>query len=230
MNKKLLVVIASALVANAAVAQSAFQGFYGQVGTGYENNTVQNAQMTVSSAQGSASTTGAGTATSGTAPLVVGLGYTFMLDPKFTLGLGIDYSTLSSNTGNVTGTWTDSEGGTGSWSYKISNRYNIFLSPGYVISKDQLAYAKIGYSNQKVEAQNQTAGEPNYSLGSANTSGYVLGLGYKQMITGGIYAFGEANYYNYSKPSITSTINGFNSSVNPGVNAYNFLVGVGYKF
>lgn len=228
MNKKLLVVIASALVANAAAAQSAFEGFYGQVGTGYENNTVQNAQLYITGQGQSGTTSGAGTATTATAPLVIGLGYTYTIDPKFTLGVGVDYSALSSSTGNVTGSWGG--GDSDSWNYKISNRYNVFLAPGYVISKDQLAYLKVGYSNEKVAATSKSGDSSGVSMGSSTTGGYVLGLGYKQMITSGIYAFGEANYYNYSKPTLNGSNNGFNSTLNPGVNAYNVLVGVGYKF
>ena len=42
MKIKLLVAAAATVVASSAMAQSAFQGFYGQVATGYENNNVSN--------------------------------------------------------------------------------------------------------------------------------------------------------------------------------------------
>jgi len=47
MKNKLLVVIATTLIAGSAMAQSAFQGFYGQVGVGYENNRVSSTTSTM---------------------------------------------------------------------------------------------------------------------------------------------------------------------------------------
>ena len=38
--KKLLFVITTALLSASALAQSAFEGFYGQVGVGYESNSL----------------------------------------------------------------------------------------------------------------------------------------------------------------------------------------------
>lgn len=241
MNKKL---IASAvLVLSSSVsAQSAFEGFYGQISTGYENNTVNNTDIAVTRsrvsnalpAQNFTDSNG-GNATAGGMPLIVGLGYTFSLTPTFTLGLGADYSTLSTTTNTIQ--YTPAGGRTNLANYKISNRYNIFLTPGYAIDKDKLAYFKAGYTNQKLEGFDGTSG---LSEGSSNMSGYVLGLGYKQMITSGFYGFAEANYYNYSKVNLNSSgitqppalrAGGtFTNAANPGANAYNFLVGVGYKF
>jgi hypothetical protein len=230
-STKLLLALAATAFAGSASAQSAFEGFYGQIGTGYENNTIQNTPVVVVNQGQTYSSTGSGTASVGGAPLSVGLGYTFSLAPQFTLGLGADYSTLSQTTGTATGYFSATD--SAALKYKISNRYNVFLAPGYAIDKDKLAYFKVGYSNQKIEAQN--ADGSGGSLGSATTSGYVLGLGYKQIISGGFYGFAEANYYNYSKPTISKSYtedNGTSSvaSVKPGNNAYNVLVGVGYKF
>lgn len=230
-STKLLLALAATAVVGSASAQSAFQGFYGQIATGYENNTIQNTPVVVVNQGQTYTSSGSGTASAGGTPLIVGLGYTFSLAPQFTLGLGADYSTLSQTTGSATGYFSPTDSAV--LKYKISNRYNVFLAPGYAIDKDKLAYFKVGYSNQKVEAQNADGGGG--TLGSATTGGYVLGLGYKQIISGGFYGFAEANYYSYAKPTISKSYtedNGTNSvaSVNPGNNAYNVLVGVGYKF
>lgn len=234
MKIKSLVVAAATVVASSAMAQSAFQGFYGQIATGYENNTIQNTNLVATAPGVTETSSGGGTATSGTAPLIIGLGYTFSLAPKFALGLGADYSTLSQTTNNATYNFA---GGCAAddcvqAKYKISNRYNIFVTPSYVIDNDKLAYLKVGYSGVTVQAQPQ-----NVSLGSVSTnlSGYVVGLGYKQIISGGFYGFGEANYYGYTKAnfnasSTTDMGTASNFNLNPGVNAYNFLVGVGYKY
>jgi len=46
-------------------------------------------------------------------------------------------------------------------------------------------------------------------------------------------SFAEANYYGYAKPNLSSTYTdgpGGTVSSNPNVSAYNFLLGLGYKF
>jgi hypothetical protein len=203
MKIKLLFAAAATVVASSAMAQSAFEGFYGQIATGYENNTIQNTPVVVVNQGKTYTSYGSGTASSGNAPLIVGLGYTFALTSQFTLGLGADYSTLTQTTGIATNNFSATD--SAALKYKISNRYNIFLAPGYSIDKDKLAYLKAGYSNQKVEAQDPDNGN---SFGSATTGGYVLGLGYKQIISGGFYGFAEANYYSYAKPTISKSFTG----------------------
>jgi outer membrane immunogenic protein len=241
MNKKIIAAFAFAFTGTVS-AQSAFQGFYGEISTGYENNTVNNTDITVSQSRVSAAfpartftDSNGGNASKGNMPLVLGLGYTFSLAPKFTLGLGADYSTLTTTTNTIQYTTAGQPTRLNKSNYKISNRYSIFLAPGYAIDKDKLAYFKAGYSNQKLEGFDGTSGN---AEGSSNMSGYVLGLGYKQMITSGFYGFAEGNYYNYSKVNLngSGSTTGlraggtFTQTSNPGANAYNFLVGVGYKF
>jgi len=234
MKIKLMVAAAATVVASSSMAQSAFEGFYGQIATGYENNTIASGSPTITGpgcTPAQCNGTGAGTATSGSAPLVLGLGYTFAASPQFTIGLGVDYSTLYQNTGNVSSVIGGPPAST--YNYKISNRYNIFLTPGYAIDKDKLAYVKVGYSNEGIQANGQGGCTGNCSTNTANVSGYVLGLGYKQIITGGVYGFAEANYLNYSKPSLSASAGspGYTFNINAGTpSAYNFLVGVGYKF
>ena len=54
-------------------------------------------------------------------------------------------------------------------------------------------------------------------------TGYSLGLGYKQMVSRSIYAFGEVNYFTYgSKEGVFGLTN--------KPSTMNALVGVGYKF
>ena len=68
-------------------------------------------------------------------------------------------------------------------------------------------------------------------------SGYIVGLGYKQIIQGGLYGFAEANYMGYGdiSGSVTQsytdgTPGTFTSRTSASLNAYNLLIGVGYKF
>ena len=41
---------------------------------------------------------------------------------------------------------------------------------------------------------------------SKNLSGFVLGAGYKQIITGGVYGFAEFNYMSYAKQTYSGNI------------------------
>jgi hypothetical protein len=164
-------------------AQSAFEGFYGQIATGYEKNSVSNTDINVALSNGTNfSYVGADKPSDSGMPLVVGFGYNTLINPKFLLGVGADYSFVSPKTNVVTG--TRANGATSSDYYEISNRYTIFVAPGYVLDRDKLLYAKAGYTSQKIEMFASPSG---LSEGSDSMSGYVLGLGYKQIINKGLY-------------------------------------------
>ena len=222
--KKLLLALFTTAFTNAVMAQSTFEGFYGQIATGYENNTVKSG----TSNDNVGTTFTNPSVSSGAAPLIIGAGYNFNVNPKYTLGLGVDYSLFSTNSGTITSITSTPNVLPNTAYTKVSNRYNIYVMPGYVIDETKLAYLKVGYSNQKVE---DFATLNNVSLGSTNVSGYILGVGYKQMIGGGIYAFGEANYMNYSNGTlIYRESGGYSFFTNKGSDAYSALIGLGYKF
>lgn len=159
----------------------------------------------------------------------MGLGYNFAINNQFLLGVGVDYGFIDS------GKFYGSNSIFGNTGFTVSNRYNVFVAPGYAIDKDKLAYLKVGYSSQNVKITDQASGSTTQGQTTAqgNPSGYVLGLGYKQIITGGFYGFGEANYYNYGGvPSSSKSLSDGTvvNSYSPSSNAYQFLVGLGYKF
>jgi hypothetical protein len=225
MKKNLLVATLLSVATTGAMAQSAFEGAYGQLGVGFDQNSVP-------SSPGNANPGGNLTfpgSNGGSFSGVVGLGYNFAVAKDFLLGVGADYGVLPS----VKTNGTNDTGTSGS---TISNRYNIFVAPGFVLAKDQLAYLKVGYSSQNVKITEESSDSPatnGQALGSGSASGYVLGLGYKQIVTKGFYGFGEANYYSYSGAQFGSTRLSDGtviSSYSPNSSAYQFLVGVGYKF
>ena len=264
--KKILVAVAVAGLVGTANAQSAFEGFYGQISTGYESNTATGLNSNVS-ASGSGLTinsigsTSAGNQTFGGVPIIIGLGYNFSVAPKWLLGIGVDYSLLSqeSSSFSYSGQLNSIETGEafpGTLSgakLKASNRLNIFITPGYEIDKDKLVYLKAGYSSIKVDATAPTSvtsngttapiSDPNNGFGAAfsnpsqTLNGYIIGVGYKQIINKGLYAFGEANYMSYNKSNFNSSLTipnsggvSVTSTSNSGLNSYQFLVGVGYRF
>ena len=216
MKKKLPLSLLSALfvlgLASSNVqAQSAFAGFYGQVGIGYENSTPSYSGGTLNNSTYSYSLSGgttnsfAGTAT---------IGYYFPVTGNFLLGVGAEYSPLSGVKSNATVTlpalkYSETQ------SIKKGDSYNLFISPAYAIDKEKLAYAKVGYSSA------------NYEIGGDNDTynGYSLGLGYRQIIQGSWYGFAEVNYMSYGNQNVAT-----NASGTASFKVTNALVGVGYKF
>jgi len=228
--------IGLATASSPALAQSAFTGFYGQIATGYEHNTTDAFSLTGADYGDTPYTSTSATLSSDSMPLVLGIGYTFDLHNGFTLGFGMDYSALSQAT-NVAGFSYPDTGSAAAYDYHVtlSNRFNVFLSPGYVIDDTKLAYLKLGYSSQQLRyTQNNCCSAPS---NNARVNGYLIGVGYKQMISAGaysgLYGFVEANYQGYSSADMSSTYTdgpGGTVSASPASSAYNVLIGVGYTF
>ena len=249
--KKFLFVIATTLIATTASAESAFEGFYGQVATGYESNQATNLSSTQTSSQDTLLSVYSGPNQNfGGAPLVIGLGYNFLAAPNWLLGIGADYSALSQKSPTFNQTQSDAFGSNSINGNQLttSSRFNMFLSPGYAIDKEKLIYLKVGYSsvslkqafpNQSAEIDfntpfHNTSYSVPFSSQTSTLSGYIVGLGYKQMIAAGFYGFAEANYMGYGQKTYTSSFvsNGatFTSSNSPNLSSYQALFGIGYKF
>lgn len=232
MKIKLLIAVASILVANSVIAQSVFQGAYVQLGIGLDQNSISSSQVSLSVGGGAVPNETIPSSSASSFSGVVGLGYNFKINDDFLLGVGADYGLVPSSAFNG---GPSADGFFAGTQTKISNRYNIFITPGYVIDQNKLTYLKVGYSSQTVKVTDLTTSEGTYgeTIGSGRANGYVLGLGYKQMITKGFYGFGEANYYSYSGASfggVTLSDGSGISGYSPKTSAYQFLVGVGYKF
>lgn len=223
MKKKLVAIAIFTATSTGAIAQSAFEGFYGQIGIGYENNSPSTSSYNINIPGSSPAPTTVTDSSKGSFSGSIGLGYGLSVSNDVLLTLGVDYSPLTAKTGNTTD-------GTISYNYKVSNRTNIFVAPGYVIDKDKLAYLKAGYSMQTMKVEGFTDGMGSNPSNTLN--GYVLGLGYKQLLGKNIYIFGEGNYYNYGSKSYTNDFGGANGTdtFNAKASAYQLLLGVGYKF
>jgi hypothetical protein len=109
----------------------------------------------------------------------------------------------------------------------------VYLKAGYCT-----VFSKLNYATTQQVNVNELSFTNLITGGSQSTTygGYILGLGYKQMITDGFYGFAEGNYMGYGTQTISRTIpwqGGGGSStvtINPSISSYQFLVGVGYKF
>jgi hypothetical protein len=220
--KKILVAATVAGLVGTVNAQSAFEGFYGQVGIGFENITTSDKGGTYTATNGAQSTLSRTFSNLSSFTGSVGAGYISSITNTYTLGIGVEYFPINSQDAGYTFSIPGVTSGTGQ--SKKENSYNVFLSPGIALNKDSLAYAKIGYSG--AQFKNNSTGA---SATTSNYNGYSLGLGYKQIINGGLYGFAEGNYFNYGDKTSTAVNNG-TSVTKTGVSSYNLLVGVGYKF
>jgi len=217
MKKNLLLASLLAFAGTSVMAQSAFEGFYGQVGVGYESVDAGFSNGTLTSGSGRAYTLNSSNSNSFAG--AVGIGAYFPVTKSFLLGLGADYSPLAGSSTNATFT-IPATNYTETLSWKKKDSYTIFVSPAYAIDKDKLAYAKLGYTGMST-----TSTSADGTKDTMNFTGYALGLGYKQIISGGVYAFGEVNYAAYGSKSTGSEVSGSNKPT-----TMNALVGVGYKF
>ena len=228
MKNKLVFALTLCMVTGGVIAQSKFDGAYGQVGIGYEgitpgisssnvvvtdNSGVRQAPVNLS-ANNSNSFTG-----------VITAGYMKSVNQSFLLGIGVDFSpikgrntkySISSSSAGVVG------------SYNKEYYYNIFISPAAPVGSDGLIYGKFGYTGATIKED--IAG----SSSNTNFSGLSLGLGYKQVIEGGLYGFVEGNYLLYGNRTFSDsdTVNGNTVAVSftSRADAYNLLLGIGYKF
>ena len=221
----LLVLAGVATLSSMQVSAQSFEGFYGQAGVGFQSVVPSLSNASITSPSGTRYNMGTSVDTTNSFTGTATLGYSFLVAPSFLLGFGGEYSPFAGQSGNVTYTNSQLNPSTISGTYKLKNSYNFFISPGIVIDPQSVAYAKIGYTGAGIEAGGSTT----------NYTGYSLGLGYKRFVSGNLYAFGEGNYMSYGNKSETSSGpwasgGSYTAATTSSANAYNFLVGIGYKF
>ena len=213
-----LCLITSGLFASAANAQSEnWQGTYGQVGIGYQSTSLSYSPWTYYPSGGSARPGTSSANNANNFALALGVGYYYAFSQSFVLGIGGEYAPLAGAKANTTSSYSGASSSSYG-QYNVQSAYNLLLSPGWVIDKEKLVYAKIGYAG----AQIKTSSSNTYSY-----NGYSLGLGYKQFITNTIYGFGEVNYTDYGNSNNRTD---YNFAGTTTLKATNFLLGLGYRF
>lgn len=227
-----LVLAMAGVFATNASAQSAktnpWEGFYAEAAVGYGvfTPTINNANL---APLGYPAGTKVPVSTQqndlGSGKNKIGLGYTYGINDKYTLGLAASYSLGASSAANGS-FWTASTVNSPTWfKYQIKDVWSVTVNPGYVIDKDKLAYAKVGMTGNTMGINGGTA---NYQ--TVNFTGYVLGLGYKQLVTKSVYFLGEVNYAGISTKSATIQTSRGPLTGNVGGSGVDVMVGVGYKF
>ncbi len=224
-------------------ADSRFEGFFGNISTGYEDDRFSNIKPSWINLQNPTTHNGTGSASPKNVSqmtLVLGLGYFHPIDGKFMLGVGADHSPLANSTKNFSHHSVRVDGfefDIKNMKYEISNRADAFLMPAYALDTDKLLYGKLGYSTAKLkytQGADPAVGLTSGFESATQLNGFILGVGYKQTIQDGIYGFVEANHIEYGRKNISGSGSSsgeeirFNSS--PSVTVNNILVGIGYNF
>ena len=239
-NISLLLATFTSFAATGVMAQSkanAWEGAYGQVAVGYGNfaPSIDNGTAVIKTGRPApypATLSGTTTATNvnniNTGLIGLAGGYNFGINKDYVLGVGVTYypGASSSATGTLNTLYNGNVLASTTATYNIKNLYNVFLSPGYVIDKDRLAYVKIGYTGATIGLSS-----PVIAYNTTNLTGMMLGLGYKQMINDKWYGFGELNYASYgSQTASTTTTTGTTVSSSIKGTGTDILVGIGYRF
>jgi len=234
--KKLIIAsaLSAAFVSPAVFAQAKnFEGFGLQLSTGYQNNEVKASNLTfngIPASEVSEENLGFSNASKGEMPLNIGVGYTFALTDRFTLGALVEYNPLSMNTGNSRLTYDGvaSNDPDDLIKGKLENQVSISIVPGYAFSDSTMGYARVGWINATAKASVDDL------TFSKNTNGILLGLGARHLFTKNIYGFAEATYANYGGATASTMGDVGGQPARIGVKltptSYSFLVGVGVRF
>ena len=197
---------------------SHFDGFFADVGYGYRDVNATTTSSLSLNGRATPSVITVGQPSNTVSAFTVG--YNFPVFSGYVLGLGANISPSS-------GQAQQAQVQALNQSIPVAGikplyNYGLFLSPGVVMG-DGLVYLKAGTQTQV-----------NNSNTSSNFYGYLLGLGYKQLIYQSVYIFGEADYSSYSAQTTTKTITSSGQSINASVTTKpqgsRYLIGIGYQF
>ncbi len=219
LKKTLLVALAASAAAIAAAPamaanNSPFTGFY--VGAGATRDTADfstKASIPGYSASNDASGTGFG------GNLFAGYGYTFC--NGFYLGSEV----FGSMTSLEHKTTTSVSGFSNTAKIDVKNSYGLSVLPGYMITNNTLAYARVGYVRSKLEISN--SGFPSDKF---NLNGVQYGLGLQTALMNNLSLRGEYTYTNYQSESRSYTNNAGTGTARLNPSTDQFGVSLAYNF
>jgi len=185
-------------------AGAAFDGLNAQIGVGFANLGSESSddgpfQMGQKGALGN-----------------VAIGYSHAFKDRFNIAANLFYNFGS----NKAGGWPDYY----SENYKLKNIWGMSVEPGYYFTDSTLGYLKLGYATTTSELNDSVSGSTQYG----RSSGALVGLGMKQLITNKIYMGAEAYKINFGSSSSILDGDGDLDSNKPNL-TYGGLV-LGYNF
>lgn len=138
-----------------------------------------------------------------------GVGYTFAMNERYTLGLKATIDLKS-------GEYGAGEVSTRSGETKVTEKshYSLAVEPGYVVNDETLVFGILAYHTAKAEIEDAS--------GSARLQGVGYGVGFKRTLGNNLFVTGELQRVDYG----TKTVDG--SSLKPSSTTGS--VGLGYHF
>jgi opacity protein-like surface antigen len=134
------------------------------------------------------------------------LSYSVPIDNKFLIAFGGTYDLNKQDAGNLVGII----------SFKVKERYSLYLAPTFTINDNSALFLKAGWHNMKAEATADGVSD------SENFEGWGYGAGIKVMIDKNLYAQAELQTVDYG--SKTSDGEKIDIKTSAGI------ISIGYKF
>lgn len=138
-----------------------------------------------------------------------GVGYTFALNERYTLGLK---ATMDLKKGEYGAGELSSR--SGETKVLEKSHYSLALEPGYVVNDKTLVFGILAYHTAQTEIEDGTS--------SARVNGIGYGIGFKRSLTDHLFLMGELQHVDYG----SKTVDG--SSLKPS--STTSAVGLGYHF
>lgn len=247
--KKILLGALFAVFACPLFAQSAFDGFYGQIGIGGAQSQINanSTDDTSLSTNPNINNKSTGTSLNG----IASVGYSQSFDnylQGFNLAGNIFYLIGNQSAGSVNNSFPPSNTGVTeslSGKYKLQNTWGISLEPGYYFTKDILGYLKFAYVSSTLNSSFScttsdnaclTPGGSKEGTSSFTTNKTINGIGYgiggKYEITKEIYGALDFLYVDYTKSNQNINWIFYDRTPNAGFKPQQYMgfISVGYKF
>jgi len=136
----------------------------------------------------------------------IDLSYAVPVDNKFLISFGGNYDLNKQDAGNLVD----------EVSFKVKNRYSLYVAPTFAISDNSALFIKGSYNKMKAEASADGVSD------SENFSGWGYGAGIKMLLDKNLYAQAELQIVDYGTK--TSDGDKFDIKTNAGI------ISIGYKF
>jgi len=169
--------------------------------------------------------------------------YSFVVNPTFAIGLGVDYIPMKADLTVATQSNITSPSTTLSNSFKgqVDKHYMVYAQPTFSINKDSAFFAKIGYQKADVQLPaSVTAGSGSgvvetITNRSPDLEGWSYSLGLKTFLTPQAFVAVEAMYSDYDTISTTTTATSTGGSTatksySAAIEAVQARVALGFKF
>ena len=151
-NKSKKIIFLLFFISTSSHSKEKFEGFYTQIGSGTERNSVEELNATSVSTFNNASTQADNLYLAKKyfkgAPIHGALGFNVRVSPKWIMGVGAEYSHLAKKSQGETIVGSNTGNFIPNVQVGIQGRYNVFMTSGLVIDKNKLLYIKAGYSRQ----------------------------------------------------------------------------------